>query len=220
MNKKKDFIKLNGIFHGKIFCCRSGQSRIAGFTLVEMLVAITIFIIVITIIMGLLVSAVRTQRQNLAYQELLDQTSYVMEYMSRSIRMAMKDDIRIWGLEPKSCLVADKANYEFDDSDPLHPCLKFRNYHNQCQEFCLEDIGDGRRKLVEKIESGASVDLTSPGLNVFSFDVVDPTNSWQQPPANNNQPLVSIFLEIEGREDTRIRIQTSISQRNLDTFRP
>ena len=190
---------------------------LTGFTLVEMLVAMAIFVIVVAIISGLFVHAIQGQRRNLAYQELLDQTSYVMEYMSRSIRMAMKDDIEIWGhpLPPPNCLTEDRVNYEFAGN-----CLKFRNYKDECQQFCRVDDG-GRFKLVEIID-GTSADLTSTSsLDVLSFNVTDPTGSWQQPgaPGDNNQPLVAIFLRIKGRENTEIQIQTSISQRNLDTVR-
>ncbi len=186
-----------------------------GFTLVEILVAITIFAIVITATLSLFVHAIRAQRRNLAYQELLDQTSYVMEYMSRAIRMAMKDDIAIWGYPlppPPDCLSGNKVNYEFD---VLTQCLKFRNYNNECQHFRLVPIGGGRNKLVEIIDGGAPVDLTSPYLNVSVFDV----NLSGEGQGDTLQPLVAIDLEIKGREGVSIQIQTRISQRNLDTVK-
>lgn len=190
----------------------------ASFTLIEMLVAATIFVSVVTVISTIFISGLRAQRQSLAYRELLDQTSYLLEYMSRSLRMAMKDDIAIRGFPLKNCLNGNKVNYEFEGD-----CLKFRNYKNECQEFCLKDIGGGRKKIVEIIYDGTTVevDLTSPDLNVKSFEVKDPRSpsSWKQPPEDYFQPLVEILLEIEGREQSKIQIKTSISQRNLDVQR-
>ena len=61
-----------------------------GFTLIEILVVIVIFSIVLGAVIGIFISAIRIQRYYLASQKLLDQTSYVTEYMSRSIRMAKK----------------------------------------------------------------------------------------------------------------------------------
>jgi len=171
---------------------------------------VTIFVTVVTAVSTLFVHAIRAQRRNLAYQELLDQTSFVMEYMSRSIRMAMKDDIEIWGYSSPNCLTGEKVNYEVAGN-----CLKFRNYNNKCQEFCLISIGGGRNKLVEIIDGGASVDLTSPNLNVSVFNV-NPLGEGQ---GDYLQPLVIINLEIRGSEEVRIQIQTSISQRNLDTVK-
>jgi len=183
-----------------------------GFTLVEILVAVAIFSVIITTATTTFISVIRTQRHGLAYQELLNQTSYMMEYMSRAVRMARKD---ITG----SCITA-KLNYEFSDQ-----CLKFKNYQEECQQFCLEvTAGRGRIKENKRDEAGNLIledFLTSPDLNVTSFNVTDPhtPSSWKQPPDDNLQPLVSIYLGIEGKERSRIQIQTSISQRNLDVER-
>jgi len=62
-----------------------------GFTLVEMLITALVFSIIVGVATGLFISAIRLQRYNLTYQRLLDQTSYVMEYTARAIRMAKKD---------------------------------------------------------------------------------------------------------------------------------
>jgi len=178
-----------------------------GFTLVEMMVAVAILAIVVTVASTIFVLAIQAQRQSLAYQELLDQTSYVIEYMSRAIRMAIKDDIESGGVT-RNCLNGQKVNYEFTNQ-----CLRFRNYKNECQEFCLVDTGGGRKKLVESIDGGGGqIDLTSPDLNVNSFTITL-TGETQD---DYLQPLVFIFLNIEGKEQTKIQIQTSISQRNLD----
>jgi len=164
-----------------------------GFTLIEMLVAVTIFVTVITVASAIFVSGLRAQRQSLAYQQLLDQTSYLMEYMSRAIRMAKKD-------MDGSCIAA-KLNYEFDGQ-----CLKFKNYKGECRQFCLET---GRLK---EIKEDVQNYLTSPELEVKKFNVTL-TGQTQN---DKLQPLVSIFLNIEGKEQSKIKIQTSISQRDLD----
>ena len=164
-----------------------------SFTLIEILVAVAIFVSVVTVASTIFVSALRAQRQSLAYQQLLDQTSYLMEYMSRTIRMAGKD---ING----TCIAA-KLNYDF-----VNQCLKFKNYHGDCQEFCLE----GTR--IKEIKEGVENYLTSPDLKVNSFSVTL-TGETQY---DNLQPLVSIFLNIEGKEQSKIQIKTSISQRDLD----
>lgn len=171
----------------------------AGFTLIEMMVAVAIFMIVVTAVSTLFVQAIRAQRRNLAYQELSDQTSYVMEYMSRAIRMAKKD-------MDGACTGTPKLNYSFGGQ-----CLKFKNYDSECQEFCLDVT------RLKEIKAGVHNYLTSPELTVSSFNIVP--QGWAQPPADYLQPLVSILLEIEGREGAKIQIQTSISQRDLDVQR-
>ena len=125
-----------------------------GFTLIEMLVAIAIFVFTVASVSGVFVTVLKAQRRSIAYQQLLDQSSYLMEYMSRSIRMAKKD---ISG----SCTGTAKLNYEFSGQ-----CLKLRNYKDLCQQFCL----DGSRMKNEKGEY-----LTSDSLNVSSKQ-----NCWQR----------------------------------------
>jgi len=56
---------------------------------------------------------------------------------------------------------------------------------------------------------------------VVSFNI-GPANSWDQ--GDYEQPRVTIFFDIKGKgggvkpeEQPRIKIQTTISQRNLDT---
>lgn len=164
-----------------------------GFTLIEMTVAVAIFTLLVGATSGVFLSSIRNQKQGLATQEILDQTSYLMEYMSRSLRMAKKDMVG-------SCTGTPKLNYAFDGQ-----CLKFLNYHQKCQQFCLV----GTRL---KDENGNY--LTSASLRVSNFAVV--LSGAVQPPADYLQPKVTISLSIAGKEQTSVKIQTTVSQRNLD----
>lgn len=173
-----------------------------GFTLIEIVVVTAIFSIIIVTVIGVFISAIRTQRYCLTAQQLLDQTSYTIEYMGRMIRMAKKDD-------NGSCTVTPKSNYWLS---PDQKRLKFKNYHTQCQEFYFEDS-----RLYQKI--GIDIlPLTSNDLeikNTFKFYLSGETQD------DNLQPRVTIFMEAEGiHSDPRpkIKIQTTLSQRDLDVF--
>ena len=175
-----------------------------GFTLVEMIIAIFIFSIVFGAASGLFVSAIKNQSRTLSNQQLLDQTSYTIEYMGRAIRMAKKD---IEG----SCISA-KLNYATTTSG--EGGIKFKNYLDQCQEF-FRDCGGGVCKLREN-KNGTVSDLTSPNLYVESFNVGH-SDSWGQD--DNLQPRVTLFSEIRkagAGNQPKIKIQTTISQRQLD----
>ncbi|MDD5145537.1 MAG: type II secretion system protein [Candidatus Pacebacteria bacterium] len=180
-----------------------------GFTLVEMMVAITIFSVIVGAAIGVFVSSMKSQRKVLAEQEILDQTSYALEYISRAIRMAKKDS----GPE---CLSLDNLNYEKTSSGTGG--IKFKTYlGDYCQEFFRECSG-GKCYLVERkteIDTGFITEnnLTAPNLNVASFNI-GPADTWSQD--DSLQPAITIFFEIEGKENSKISIQTTISQRNLD----
>ena len=181
-----------------------------GFTLVEILVAVAIFVAVVSVASSLFVQAIRGQRRSLAYQELLDQTSYVMEYMSRSIRMARRDDeCATPGFNYATSVIV---------AIPGAECLHFKNYKDECQYFCLDGVSK-KLMIATSTPPMAPVaadftDLTSPDLTVSSFNING--QGWEKGSPDNSQPLVIISFKIEGREGVKIEIQTSISQRNLD----
>jgi len=167
-----------------------------GFTLIEMVVAVAIFTLLVGATSTIFLSSIKNQKQGLATQENIDQASYLMEYMSRSLRMAKKD-------MTGTCTGTAKLNYKFESQ-----CLKFLNYKGVCQQFCLQ----GTRL---KDENGNY--LTSPNLQVSNFGVV--LSGATQPPTDYLQPRVTISLNIAGREQTSLKIQTTVSQRNLDIRR-
>lgn len=165
-----------------------------GFTLIELMVSTAVFVLIFSSVSGLFVASLRAQRRSIAYQQLLDQMSYLAEYMSRAVRMARKDS-------NGACTGTAKLNYAFAGQ-----CLKFRNYKNNCQQFCLKG---------SRLEDENGNYLTSPDLNVLSFSV----NLSGQTQDDNLQPKAAIILEIQGKENSKVKIQTTISQRNLDVKR-
>ena len=114
-----------------------------------------------------------------------------MEYMSRALRMAKKD---ITG----TCTGTAKLNYQFESQ-----CIKFINYKDECQHFCLVD---------SRLKNKEGNYLTSANLNIKSFNV----NLVGQDQIDTLQPKITIFLDIQGKEQSNLKIQTTISQRNLD----
>jgi prepilin-type N-terminal cleavage/methylation domain-containing protein len=62
-----------------------------GFTLVEVLVCIALFGIISVALINVFVASIKSQSRIIYSQELLEQSSYVLEYMNSKIRMAIKD---------------------------------------------------------------------------------------------------------------------------------
>ena len=188
-----------------------------AYTLIEVLVAVGLFTIVIAAPTGFFVSALKGQQKALASQEVLDEVSYALEYMSRSLRMAKKELNCASKSDPTTCACLKiggyGVNYELTHEGKG---IKFTNYQNQCQEFFL-DINDNRFKEVK--DGGEAIPLTSDDLEVVVFKI-GPQDSWGQ--NDNKQPKITLFLEVKGVESARpelqpkIQIQTTVSQRNLD----
>lgn len=175
-----------------------------GFTLVEIIVALAIFSIIIGITSGVFLSGIQAQRKTLASQDLLDQTNYALEYMSRALRMARKE------LSAPGCLSQNGLNYEITRGGKG---LKFINYQGVCQEF-FWDINTNRLK---ESKGGFEEFLTSADFEIKSFNIKLAGESE----SDTDQPRVTLFLKIKGKgqkpeEQPEIKIQTTISQRSLD----
>ena len=182
-----------------------------AFTLIEIVVSVTIFVLMVTAASGLFVSGLKAQRQSLASQQLLDQTSYVLEYMSRALRMAKKELFN----HAYSCLTTHGNNYENPAGNTSKiRFIKFNYEANQdfCHEFSLQNgILQEYKKNLETGEESTqpliSADLTIKSLY---FNLAGHTQQ------DDLQPKITTFLDIEGQEQSGIKIQTTISQRNPD----
>jgi len=176
-----------------------------GFTLVEILAGIFIFVLVVGTATSLLISAFNAQKRALAIREVIDGASYVIDYMSRAISMAKKDDLEIRGIT-FSCLPSSYFNYYVENSNQK---ITFRTYKlNECQSFFLEG---GK---IKETRAGQTNYLTPEGLEVTNLKFFVQGDDQN----DNLQPKVTIFLEIQkkGQPATKISLQTTITQKDLD----
>ncbi len=180
-----------------------GLNKTKGYTLVELIVAVTIFAILVAAPTGIFVSSLKGQNRALILREITDNASYVAEYMSRSLRMALKDD-----LDGVSCLSGDNVNYELEDSNHR---INFKDHNEQCHSFYLEN---GRIKE----ERGSEIlFLTSDDLEVKQLEF----RIYGENQDDDNQPRVTLSFEIEKRgvsNSPAVKLQTTVSQRNLDVL--
>lgn len=175
----------------------TGANNNQGVTLIELLVAITVFAIVITASLSLFGSAIKYQGEALSSAYLLDTASYVTEYMARSLRMAQKDF-------SGDCVGTAKGNF----ATPQESHIKFLNYNGECQEFFLES------EAIKVRKSGVSGTLTPSNLAVsrVAFAISGASQD------DNLQPKVSFTLKLATKEvePQTLNLQSTVSQRQLD----
>jgi prepilin-type N-terminal cleavage/methylation domain-containing protein len=180
-----------------------------GFTLIEILVGVAIFTILMGAAVNFFVSSLEAQQKASISERLLDNVSYAMEYMSRSLRMAVK-------AKDDSCIPAG-TNYLVP---PGGKSIKFIDYHNDCWEFYKDDILNDAKNyslVAHKLQGDKKYYLTADFIDiVFKATVLGDGTS------DTLQPKVTLFLEAKGKKSRKpelqptIKIQTTISQRNLD----
>jgi prepilin-type N-terminal cleavage/methylation domain-containing protein len=174
-----------------------------GFTLVELIVTITVFLIIFETVIGIFIAGIRQQRISLETQSLLDQITFSLEFMSRNLRMANK------ALD-QSCLFSEGLNYEITHNGGG---VKFINTmdddNNKCQEFFLEN---GRLKYKKGNQN--ALPMTSSKLTVSSLKF----NLMGQVQSDDVQPRLTFVLEISSKSPNipKTKFQTTISQRKLD----
>ena len=132
-----------------------------GFSLAETLVAIAILMLMMGSVSGLMLSAIAAQRRALAVQELVSQTSYIAEYMSRHIRQARKET-------GQGCLSQQGTNYQLTFGGQG---LKFVNSQNECQEFSLDAgrVKEVRGAQTEYLTSAEPVSIVCGCRDLVGF---------------------------------------------------
>lgn len=187
-----------------------------SFTLVEILVSVSVFSIIISIIFAFFVSSLRTQNIVLKRQEVLSEVSYAIEYISRSIRMAVKDD-------SGECIGVNENYQLMNSSDGIVGTgIVFKDYNDDCKRFyyntTTQKFTEGR-----KVPGGnwSDVEITSDEVNILSvlFTIKgESQNDYLQPRVTFIIKSREKGLLFEESLQT-IKTQTSVSQRNIDVRR-
>lgn len=156
--------------------------------------------------MNFLFSAIDIQRKTLAKQEVVEQISFVAEYMSRAIRQAEKD---IPPIGSGGC-VGLSENYDVDIGGEW---LLFLDKDGFCREFSFHSptnaIQERRSADATAGSFNPPVALTSANIEVSGMTFV--ILGELQPPFDLLQPRVTFFIDAED-----VQLQTTISQRRFD----
>ena len=200
-----------------------------GFTLVELIVVMAIFLFVIGAALSIFISIIKDQRRVLAEQQFLNQVSYAEEYISKGIRMA-KAEVN------ENCLIDSEGHdhpgyiYLLTHPHPNGQSYKGIKFINQsgisassdpiCEEFFLDTDG----VLKESQNNGSPVALTPANLQIDSviFLINGSSDSYVEQCIGTDpcvQPRVTMIMKVKiaGDNDEPMRtIQTTLSQRNLN----
>nr|QBM02584.1 hypothetical protein [uncultured archaeon] len=191
-----------------------------GFTIIEMIVVLSIFLIVIGVLAGIFLSMVQHQKRMLQQQEILNQASYAMEYMSKAIRTAEKDTVVGGFLGQGNMYVLTHC-----DNGVTEACsgIKFINSSDSSRqtEFYFENnalkVSDwGQDPVTISPFMSGGVKYT---INNANFIINGDKTARTASDADAIQPRVTIVLaatsNIPGSQQQKI-IQTTVSARNLN----
>lgn len=166
-----------------------------GFTLFEILVGMGIFSIIILSVTGILQSAVEGQRKAIGAQNTQESMRYVLEVISKEIRMAKRND--------GYCSDGPQTGIFYVENDTLY----FRNQYDECVAYYKEtDAGGKNRFKITRDEVGGYISTDEISVDYLEF--------YKK---NSDQPAVTITMRVSTEESTKSRsdidIQTTISSR-------
>ncbi len=201
----------------------NGKKR--GFTLFETIIVLAITSVLAIGAMQVLSMAIKIQSFTLTNQTMMDQASFIIEAISRDVRLASKDYKDECGIKdasgkPRNYIVA-----------PAGDSIKFLTQRGKCVEYKIIG-GDEPQVRVWKATTTAISAQTGKGEGVFGPLIYDlPLNSsdfkvkslqfyvWGDTDATGEsatQPRITIFLYVESKyqKEANLRLQTTVSLRN------
>ena len=167
-----------------------------GFTIIETMIAISLFLIIVTIGMGSLLNANLLHQKSQDMRSIMDSLSFIMEDMSRNLRTG-SDYESINGGKGITFISQDGSSW------------KYAIYY--------DNDGSIKKSINDGLEVPLNPDEIKIDIENSSFTVTGAE------PGDNLQPFVTIKLigRITSKGiDTPFSLQTSVSQRLIDIEAP
>lgn len=167
-----------------------------GYSLIELLVSISLFVVVISINSNIFLNAVRGQGKAITTQNVVDNSRYAMEVMAREIRVARVGSFSSDGIINDIIFTSGSQNR-------LNKSIRF--YSNGGRIMFDDDTTDG-----------------NPAKPITSFRNVNVTSLEFTIKNTSTQPRITISLKVESKGSSvqtrdSIILQTTISPRELNS---
>lgn len=193
----------------------------SGFTLIEIMVATSIFMIIMLISLGSLITSSDTAKKSQALRSAMDNVNFAMESMTRSLRMGsdyscIESNTFVLPGEPtRDCPLGSSRG---GLAIVFTPALDTRPRQ---AAYVVNQRSDGTNVLQSCYLSDPCVDLVSPDvdINQLNFFVSGSQNSTTNTPDDRIQPSIYILMKgtvIFKGEPITFAIQTNVSQRSAE----
>ncbi|MFA6094369.1 MAG: prepilin-type N-terminal cleavage/methylation domain-containing protein [Candidatus Paceibacterota bacterium] len=162
-----------------------------GFTLIELMVAVSIFAMVMTLATGATLSIISQNRHARAMQAVMMNLNYALETMARNIRYG--------------------SGYNLMPDGSLSFISKMSDGEPTAYRLGDPDLGENDEVIYLEV-NGLATELTSPQeviIDDFSFDITGDTRKF-----------ISIFIggsaKIDGGNTVPFTLQTAVSSRSVE----
>lgn len=192
---------------------RVSDRRSGGYTLVEMLVAVSIFTIVMTIATGSLLSLVDANRKARSLNTTMTNFNFAMDAMARDVRTGYdyrcEGSLPLNGVDPRDCSGGGAViAIEGENGDPNDPD----------DQIVYHYTGSALRRSQDSGNTWSVITTDNLDIQDFAFYVTG-SGRTTGASADTQQPHVTITSEGvvgENETETTFRVQTTVTQRVLD----
>lgn len=189
------------------------ENLVWGFTLIELMVAISIFMMIMTMAMGSLLVTLDAKKKAEALSFTMDNLNFAMESMTRNLRMG--------------------KNYDCTGIDRNCPDGNYGVMFNSSEKFSLgtgkifyfiekrDNSNYNTIKRCSSILSSSCVDIIADNINIYDTSKFYVKGVGDESPNLQIQP--SIYIKINGSvtvkgDEIPFAIQTIVSQRSLEFY--
>ncbi len=171
-----------------------------GFSLIELIVAVSLFTVIILSSTSIFKMVIDSQRSAIATQNVQESLKYFLEVTGKEIRMAQKNENICLGIGEEETYVVGQEN----GADTLY----FRNYYDECVKYSLVVDGDSRRFKVTRNTDSGNISPAKISLDDLQFILTT---------ANNGQPMITMSIKAHALgvalARSEMTLQTSITSR-------
>lgn len=180
------------------------DNRLAGFSLIEMLVAVTLFSTIILSSTGIFKMVIDSQRNALATQNVQESLKFFLEMTGKEIRMAQRNQ--------GTCPGVDSDDIYGIGTENGFSTLSFKNYYGECVKYSVgQDSGIYRFQVARGGISG----YISPAK--IAVDRLDFLAAGGGSETTSEQAKITINLKAHAlgvrQGDAAMDIQTTVTSR-------
>ncbi len=191
---------------------QSHHTSRGGFTLIELLVSVSLFVVVMMVSIGTLLSLVDANRKSQSLKAVTNNVNFALDTMSRTLRTG--SDIECGGGSP-DCDEGD-TDITFIDDKGCRITYAFVAPNGATPGYLTRRIANVPPRVVNCRVTAGAQRLTSAEADItdMKFYVIGAT------PGDNVQPMVTMVIKGQAghdlNTDTLFNIQTTVTQRLLD----
>lgn len=200
---------------------QSSSQRNNGFTLIEMLVALSLFTIVVTIAVGAFLSLIGASKSVQGEQSVITTLTFVLDSMTREIRTGtnyycntrsvLDDPSQVSTSTVRDCATgSDGLSFVEAGSSITTGAASARI------AYYYDNSSSTNRTIMRKVGNGAPQSIVSDGITVTNAQFFVTGSTRLGSGTDTNQPTVTIVLEARDENGATTTLQTTVTQRELD----